>query len=79
MPVFGDDIDPSDWDEASGQCCLNLVHGGHLVGRIFQKVELLKNRKELFCEGENSSYTGSVREEMVRRVGRQKVVTFTVN
>lgn len=24
-------------------------------------------------------YTGSVREEMVRRVGRQKVVTFTVS
>lgn len=28
MPVFGDDIDPLDWDEA-GQCCLNLVQGRH--------------------------------------------------
>ena len=30
-PMFGDDIDPSDWDEASDQCCLNLVHGRHLA------------------------------------------------
>lgn len=29
--MFGDDIDPSDWDEASDQCCLNLVHGRHLA------------------------------------------------
>ena len=30
-PVFGDDIDPLDWDEACDQCCLNPVHGRHLA------------------------------------------------
>ena len=36
-------------------------------------------RKELFCEGESSSSTGHVREEMVRREGRRKAVTLTVS